>query len=212
MGRDSLWRQRHKLFLHLFCWLPTLTQQFRQRNRCGLYEIHFNPLSPSIHIQILQTDLHAFPLRISWENLIKHQGIFSFVIIFLYSHNLISWQCMDFVRRKLLLVTIGLKGLKIERIGSFELLHNISPQVTLVEILAVKTFTYAWLCWAAKTPVSQTIVLWNIYRLQKGCLRVFNIPVHNFWKWLILLNIFDQRMRIIYMLMAQKVFKRIRLP
>ena len=45
-------------------------------------EISFNPLSPSIHIQILQTDLRAFPLRISWENLIKHQGIFSFMIIF----------------------------------------------------------------------------------------------------------------------------------
>ena len=43
---------------------------------------YFNPLSPNIHIQILQTDLHTFPLRISWENLIKHQGIFSFVIIF----------------------------------------------------------------------------------------------------------------------------------
>ena len=42
----------------------------------------FNPLSPSIHIQILQTDLHTFPLRISEENLIKHQGIFSFMIIF----------------------------------------------------------------------------------------------------------------------------------
>ena len=42
----------------------------------------FNPLSPSIHVQILQTDLHTFPLRISQENLIKHQGIFSFVIIF----------------------------------------------------------------------------------------------------------------------------------
>ena len=41
-----------------------------------------NPLSPSIHIQIPHTDLHTFPLRISWENLIKHQGIFSFVIIF----------------------------------------------------------------------------------------------------------------------------------
>ena len=41
-----------------------------------------NPLSPNIHIQILQTDLHTFPLQISWENLIKHQGIFSFVIIF----------------------------------------------------------------------------------------------------------------------------------
>ena len=27
--------------------------------------IVFNPLSPSIHIQILQTDLYTFPLRIS---------------------------------------------------------------------------------------------------------------------------------------------------
>ena len=44
--------------------------------------LSFNPLSPSIHIQILQTDLHTFPFRISLENLIKHQGIFSFVIIF----------------------------------------------------------------------------------------------------------------------------------
>ena len=27
-----------------------------------------NPLSPSIHIQILQTDLYIFPSRMSWEN------------------------------------------------------------------------------------------------------------------------------------------------
>ena len=33
--------------------------------------IEVNPLSPNIHIQILQTDLHTFPLRISCENLIK---------------------------------------------------------------------------------------------------------------------------------------------
>ena len=31
-----------------------------------------NPLSLSIHLQILQTDLHTCPLRISWENLIRH--------------------------------------------------------------------------------------------------------------------------------------------
>ena len=30
-----------------------------------------NPLSPNINIQILQTNLHTFPLRISWANLIK---------------------------------------------------------------------------------------------------------------------------------------------
>ena len=36
-----------------------------------------NPLSPNIHIQILQTDLYTFPWRMSWENLIKDQSIFS---------------------------------------------------------------------------------------------------------------------------------------
>ena len=43
----------------------------------------FNPLSPNIHIQILQTDLHTSPLRISWQNLIKDHGIFSMMIILL---------------------------------------------------------------------------------------------------------------------------------
>ena len=35
-----------------------------------------NPLSPNIHIQILQTDLHTFPSWMSWENLLKDQSIF----------------------------------------------------------------------------------------------------------------------------------------
>ena len=42
-----------------------------------------NPLSPNIHIQILQTDIYTFASRISKENLIKDQGIFSLVIILL---------------------------------------------------------------------------------------------------------------------------------
>ena len=46
-------------------------------------ETSLNPLSPNINIQILQTDLHAFPLRISRENLITDQGIFSLWIILL---------------------------------------------------------------------------------------------------------------------------------
>ena len=41
----------------------------------------YNPLSPKIHIQILQTDLNTFPYWISWENLFKDQRIFSEVII-----------------------------------------------------------------------------------------------------------------------------------
>ena len=70
--------------------------------------ILFNPLSPNIHIQILQTDLHTFPYRMCKENLIKDQSVFPLVIILLiYSHNLTSLQCMDIVRRKLILVTFG---------------------------------------------------------------------------------------------------------
>ena len=34
-------------------------------------------------MQILQTDLYTFPLRISWENLIKDHGILSSVITLL---------------------------------------------------------------------------------------------------------------------------------
>ena len=45
--------------------------------------VGLNPLSPSIHVQILQTDLYTFPSRISRENLIIDQGIFSCVIILL---------------------------------------------------------------------------------------------------------------------------------
>ena len=41
-----------------------------------LYGHLLNPLSPNIHIQILQIDLYTFPSRISWENLIKDQDIF----------------------------------------------------------------------------------------------------------------------------------------
>ena len=50
----------------------------------SLEQIEFlDPLSPNIQIQILQTDLYTFPLRISKENLIKDQSIFSYVIILL---------------------------------------------------------------------------------------------------------------------------------
>ena len=48
-----------------------------------LKRTYVNPLSPSIHMQILQTDLHTSTLRISWENLIKYHGIFFMVIILL---------------------------------------------------------------------------------------------------------------------------------
>ena len=40
-------------------------------------DLPINPLSPNIHIQILQTDLYTFPYKISWEKLIKDQRFFS---------------------------------------------------------------------------------------------------------------------------------------
>ena len=41
----------------------------------------FNPFSPKIHTQILQTDLHIFPSRIGWENLFVDQSFSHQVII-----------------------------------------------------------------------------------------------------------------------------------
>ena len=41
----------------------------------------FNPLGPNIQVQILQSDLRTFPLRIRGQNLMKDQGILSLVII-----------------------------------------------------------------------------------------------------------------------------------
>ena len=85
--------------------------------------VNINPLSPSIHIQILQTDLHTFPLRISWENLIKHQGILSFMIIFyilttwsldnvwtLLGENC-CWSLLVYVKSMLLIWTLPYQGL-----------------------------------------------------------------------------------------------------
>ena len=74
------------------------------RNKVFIWMV--SPLSPNIHIQILQTDLHTFPLRISWEKFDKRSWNFLYDDHFINSHNFISWQCMDIVRRKLLLVTI----------------------------------------------------------------------------------------------------------
>ena len=83
-------------------------------NYCDGCEMSLNPLSPSIHIQILQTDLHTFPLRISWENLLKHQGIFSFMIFF---YILTTWSLDNvwtLLGENCCWSLLGLKGLKSE--------------------------------------------------------------------------------------------------
>ena len=84
---------------------PSSTQGTRLRPTC-------NPLSPRIHIQILQTDRHTFPLRTGWENLIKHQGIFSFVIIFYILTTLSLDNVWTLLGENCCWSLLGLKGLK----------------------------------------------------------------------------------------------------
>ena len=74
----------------------------------------FNLLSSKIHIQILQTDLHTFPPRISWETLVKDQSIFSFLTIFLVLITF-SLTCeVIIVGRKITLITLGTERVKIQ--------------------------------------------------------------------------------------------------
>ena len=71
----------------------------------------FNPSSPNIHIQILQTDPHASPLRISWENLIKDHGIFSMMIILLILITLSLDSVWILLGENCCWSLLGLKGL-----------------------------------------------------------------------------------------------------
>ena len=48
-----------------------------------LFYFNINHLRPNIQIQILQTDLHIFPYRISWANLFVDQGFSHQVMILL---------------------------------------------------------------------------------------------------------------------------------
>ena len=71
-------------------------------------------LSPNIHIQILQTDLHTFPWRISWENLVKDQIFFSLWSLFL---SILIDFALDSLwislGEKWFLALLGLEGLKL---------------------------------------------------------------------------------------------------
>ena len=70
------------MIYHIFCAFSCLKDPFKER-QTPHYGHPLNPLSPNIQVQILQSDLHTFLLRISWENLMKDQGILSLVIILL---------------------------------------------------------------------------------------------------------------------------------
>ena len=54
-----------------------LTAYTLAMHSCHFTFHYIKPLSPNIHIQILQTDLNTFPQGIGWEKLIKDQSIFT---------------------------------------------------------------------------------------------------------------------------------------
>ena len=64
------------------------------------------PFKPNIHIQFLQTDLYIL-LKNVLREYDKRSRYLLIVDHFTNSHNLISGQSMDIVKRKLMLVTIG---------------------------------------------------------------------------------------------------------
>ena len=72
-----------------------------------------NPLSPNIHIQILQTDLHTFPLRITWENLIKDHVIFPLVIMLLILITIPLDNVWILLGENCFLSLLALKGLRL---------------------------------------------------------------------------------------------------
>ena len=55
------------MICHIFCAFYCLKYPFKYR-QTPLYGHPLNPFSPNIQVQILQSDLHTFPLRISWGN------------------------------------------------------------------------------------------------------------------------------------------------
>ena len=72
-----------------------------------LFYVQFNPLSPNIHLQILQTDLYNISLKNELREFDKRSSDFLLCDHFIHSHDLVSWQCMDIIGGKLMLVTIG---------------------------------------------------------------------------------------------------------
>ena len=114
----------------LFLFFFPIPQSLRELGLCLSYAIklvkiesinltekkRINPLSPSMHIQILQIDLHTFRLRIVERISFKIKA-FSFGNQFSNSHNLHSWWSADVVRRKLMLVTLGTQ--RINPLGTY---------------------------------------------------------------------------------------------
>ena len=75
-GKDyeNEFKLQKKKYTEISATLPSPQKASILKLRCTW---SFNPLSPNIHKQILQTDLYTLPYRTSWEKLIKDQRFFS---------------------------------------------------------------------------------------------------------------------------------------
>ena len=76
-------------------------------------QLLFNPLSPSIQSQTLQTDFHTFPARIGSENLIADQSFSHQVIILLILTTFFLIYVLILSGENWLWSLLGLKGLKL---------------------------------------------------------------------------------------------------
>ena len=95
----------------IWCWSPLGLKGLIQSTPFNpLSSNILNPLSPNIQVQILQSHLHTFPLRISWENLMKDPGIFSLVIILLSLITLSLGNVWIMLGEILCWSLLGLKG------------------------------------------------------------------------------------------------------
>ena len=71
-------------------------------------------------MEILPTDLHTFPLRISQENLIKDQGIFPLVIILLILITFPLGDNLTLLGENCCWSFLGLRGLRVNKTSNLQ--------------------------------------------------------------------------------------------
>ena len=91
-------------------------------------------------MQILQTDVHTSPLRISWENLIKDHGIFSMMIILLILITLSLDSVWILLGENCFWSLLGLKGLT-KPLEGFRTSYQVQPGVKQFNLRDMPAFS-----------------------------------------------------------------------